>query len=96
MYTPLLSFKSTPSSVHPEHANRTRTTVPHAHARYVSLLTQPALRQSEREDVVNHSRPELRVRHERREAEHSARERRHTRVRRRVHANRYARAMGDG
>jgi hypothetical protein len=67
------------------------------HQREVRQLIslQPALHQREREDVVNYARPKLRVRHERHEPEHGARERRHKRVRRRAHANRHARAMGE-
>jgi hypothetical protein len=94
-YTPLFSFKAPPSSVHLEHRELDQRHRP-TREREVRQRAgpQPPLREREREDVVHHARPELRVPHERGELEHGARERRDRHVRWRAHASRHARAMG--
>jgi hypothetical protein len=71
--TPLFPLKSAPSSVHPEHRKLDQHHRP-TRQREVRQLArlQPALHQRERQDVVHHAHPELRVHHERREPEHDA------------------------
>jgi hypothetical protein len=89
LYIPPFSLRR---PVHPEHRKldqRHRLT----RQREVRQLACPQSALREREDDVPHARPELRVRHERREPYCGARKPLHERVRRRAHAERDAGAV---